>query len=348
MHSKPIIRVVPFQPHCFAFGGFEVQMIAAMESARAAGAEIAPLDFWKREADFDILHFWGLHLQHSETIKWAHAAGKKTVVSALVSYPGWKSWLRRKLSSVIGPARLRNMMLPMIDLITSVNEAQARFLVRTVGVAAEKVAVIPNSVDDVFFEAGGPTEAGAIGIRDYVLCVGNICRRKNQLYLVEACGRLGVPLLLVGNVLTGEEDYGQAVAQAITTNSRFRWIRGLRPGSAELAGAYRNATVFALPSHVEQQPISALEAAASRKALVLAKRPYAGQEFYQHAVLADPRSVDDIARALREALDHPEKCCPPLSVIEQCRRERVGAAYVAVYQRLSESAPRGQALAREA
>ena len=53
-------RVVPFQPHCFAFGGFELQMIAAMDSARAAGADVAPLDFWRREADFDVLHLWAL------------------------------------------------------------------------------------------------------------------------------------------------------------------------------------------------------------------------------------------------------------------------------------------------
>ncbi|MGA2992320.1 MAG: glycosyltransferase family 4 protein, partial [Candidatus Korobacteraceae bacterium] len=324
----------PFQPHCFAFGGFELQMIASMESARAAGADIAPLDFWRREADFDIVHFWGLHQQHHETAKWAHAAGKKVVFSALVNYPGWKSWLRHMVSSMVGPARLRRAMLPIIDLITVVNQAQAQNLVRTVGVAAETVVAIPNSVDDIFFETSGHTESGAIGIRNYVLCVGNICRRKNQLSLIKACRKMSVPLLLVGSVLTGEEDYGQAVAQAIAADSRFRWIRCLRAGSAELAAAYRGATIFALPSHVEQQPISALEAAAGGKALVLADRPYARQELYQNAVLANPRSVDGIARALREALDHPEKHCPPSSVIERCRRERVGAAYMAVYHRL--------------
>jgi hypothetical protein len=57
--SRPVVRVIPAQPHCFAFGGFEIQMLAAMESAWAAGADVAPLDYWRREADFDLLHFWG-------------------------------------------------------------------------------------------------------------------------------------------------------------------------------------------------------------------------------------------------------------------------------------------------
>jgi glycosyltransferase involved in cell wall biosynthesis len=326
------------QPHCFAFGGFEVQMIAAMESARAVGADIAPLDFWRREPDFDVLHCWGLELQHSHTVKWAHAAGKKTVLSALVNYPGWKSWLRYFASFAMGPARLRRAMLAMIDGVTVVNQAQARFLVETVKLPAEKVTVVPNLVEEVFFNACNHADRDVREIRNYVICVGSICRRKNQLALIGACRKLGVPLLLVGSVLTGEEDYGRSVAEAMAAVKSFYWIRSLSPGSVELASAYQGASVFALPSHVETQPISALEAAAARRPLVLAERPYAKQEFYERAVLADPRSIDAIAGAIRRALDQPDAHCPPVAVIEQCRREKVGMAYMSVYQRL---VPRG-------
>jgi glycosyltransferase involved in cell wall biosynthesis len=206
MSLRPVVRVIPFQPHCFAFGGFELQMIGAMDSARAVGVDVAPLDFWRREADFDVLHLWGLDLQHSNTVKWARAAGKKIVLSALANYPGWKSWLRHLASLAVGPARLRRSMLAMIDCVTVVNNAQARYLVGTVGFPAGRVTVVPNLVDDIFFRTSG-AQPGAFGIENYVLCTGNICRRKNQLALVTACRKLGVPLLLVGNVLTGEEEY---------------------------------------------------------------------------------------------------------------------------------------------
>jgi glycosyltransferase involved in cell wall biosynthesis len=338
MLSRPVVRVVPCQPHCFAFGGFEIQMIAAMESAGAAGADVAPLDFWRREADFDVLHIWGLELQHINTVKWARAGGKRTVLSALVNYPTWKSWLRNLASSAAGPARLRRSMLEMIDCVTVVNKAQAQYLVGTVGLRAENVTVVPNLVDEMFFGAREGAEAGAFGIENYVLCVGNISRRKNQLALVSACRKLGVPLLLVGSVLTGEEDYGRAVGEALAISNSFRWIQGLSAGSAELAGAYRGAVVFALPSQSETQPISALEAAASGKPLVLGDLPYARQEVYAHAILANPRSVDAIAEALRTALHQPAAHCPPPAVIEQCRRENVGAAYMAIYQRLTKGA----------
>nr|WP_255550923.1 glycosyltransferase family 4 protein [Granulicella sp. dw_53] len=305
-----------------------------MEAARVAGANIAPLDFWRKEADFEVLHCWGLELQHTNTVKWARTGGKRTVLSALVNYPGWKSWLRHLASLAIGPARLRRPMLAALDCITVVNEAQARYLIGTVKFPAEKVTIIPNVIEDIFFELAHSTHNALFEIENYVLCVGNICRRKNQLALVRACRKLGVPLLLVGNVLTGEENYGLAVAQAMPVGGRQRWIHGLEPGSVELAAAYREGTVFALPSYLEQQPISALEAAAAGKPLVLADLPYARQELYEGAVLADPRSEDSIIRAIRKALDNPEAHCPPTSVMDQCRRLKVGAAYLAIYQRL--------------
>jgi glycosyltransferase involved in cell wall biosynthesis len=334
MISQPVVRVVPFQPHCFAFGGFDLQMIGAMQSAHTAGANIAPLDFWRREADFDVLHLWGLELQHRNTVKWAHLAEKKILLSALVNDPGWQSWLRYIASYVIGPARLRKPMLAQLDSITVVNKQQKQFLVSTIRYPSERVFVVPNIVEDIFFAAPGRADGFEPHIDRYVICVGNICRRKNQLSLIKACKKIGVPLLLVGKVLTGEENYGLAVTEAIANEHSIRWIKGLAPNSAHLAAAYGRATVFALPSYGEQQPISALEAAATRKPLVLADRPYSKQEFYTNAVLANPNSVESIAAAIGKALDRPDAYCPPAAVIEECRREKVGAAYSAIYQKL--------------
>jgi len=341
MASRPVVRVIPAQPHCFAFGGFEIQMLAAMDSARSAGADISPLDFWRREADFDLLHFWGgMTLDNSYTMKWANAGGKKIVLSALVDYPGWRSWLRYLASFATGPARLLKPTLSVLDCITVVNEAQGRYISNTVGFPAEKVTVVPNVVEDIFFGTGDSAKASSVEIENYVLCVGNICRRKKQLSLIAACRKLGVPLLLVGKVLTGEEDYGRAVAEAMSGYRDARWIHWLGHGSAELASTYGHARAFALLSRTEQQPISALEAAASRKPLVLADRPWAKQEFYQHAALADSSSVASITGAIRKVLDNPDSYCPPATVLEKCRKEKVGAAYMAIYQRLVQSGAR--------
>lgn len=328
----PIVRVVPLQPHSFVFGGFELQMIGAMEAARAVGIDAAPLDFWEKDSSFDVLHLWGLSLQHGQTARWAHLAGKRVLVSALVNFPGWKPTLRFIASWLLGPARFLKEMLSCVDGVTVVNEQQKTYIAQNFGFPAERVFVVPNIVDDVFFSA--PEKPGDldIGLDNYVICTGHVCRRKNQLALVQACNRIGVPLLLVGDVLLGEETYGQVVADAIKASTSVRWIKALAPASAQLAMAYKKATAFALPSFIETQPISALEAAATRKPLVLANRSYSKQEFYANAALAEPGSIDSIAKALRKVLDSPERFCPPAEIIERCRRAKIGSSYASAYE----------------
>jgi glycosyltransferase involved in cell wall biosynthesis len=333
--SFPRVRVIPLQPHCLAFGGFEVQMISAMESARSVGADVLPLDFWSRGESFEILHLWGLDLQHRQAIHWGKLAGKKILISALIGYPGWGSRLRFMASYILGPARLRKQILSWVDGVTVVNLQQKLCLIQTYGFPADSIYVVPNIVEDAFFSRGEEKSDFDVGLEDYVICTGNVCRRKNQLSLAGACKSLGVPLLIVGEVLYGEEAYGKALSDLIACSSNIRWIKGLAPASGNLISAYQGALAFALPSFDEQQPISALEAAACGKPLLLADRPYAKQELYANAALANPDSIKSIGDNLRKVLDSPERYSTPINNMEICRRTRVGESYVDVYNKLS-------------
>lgn len=61
------IKFVPLKAHCFAFGGFEIQMLSAMQSVNKLGINASPLNPWSRDVDFDILHCWGLEDAHYNT-----------------------------------------------------------------------------------------------------------------------------------------------------------------------------------------------------------------------------------------------------------------------------------------
>lgn len=330
---SPVVRVLPLQPHCFAFGGFELQMIGAMESARSAGIDIGPLDPWSRHADFDVIHCWGLDAQHLNAVNWARAAQKHIVLSALVGYPTWKALLRRRLPWGRGASEWRTHLLNTVDALTVVSEAQAECLCTMDGVRRECIFVVPNIVADLFLDRWAGLDADRpTDLTDYVLTTGNICPRKNQLALVRACRKIGVPLLLVGDVLTGESAYGDAVDAEIAKADTIRWVRRLPAGSRALAAAYANAKLFALPSYAETQPISALEAVAMGKPVLLANRSYARQEYFANPGLADPKSVESISATLRQMLARPEDFQTPRNVVEACRASAVGAAYAAVYR----------------
>ncbi len=328
----PVVRVLPLQPHCFAFGGFELQMIGAMDSVRSRGLDIRPLDWWSKDDDFDIIHCWGLSAQHENAINWARTAKKKVVISVLVGYPSWTALLRRRLSEAAGLNRWRKRILNLVDAVTVVNQDQADFVCQFGGVAPERVFVIPNIVRESFLNYPKMESRPPSHLAGYILTTGNLCSRKNQLSLVMACRDLGVPLLIIGDVLTGETDYGEAVAREVATSQNIRWIKSLPAGSGELISAYANAKIFALPSYEETQPISALEAVAMEIPILLADRPYARQTYFYKAGLVNPNSVKSISAVLAQMIEQPTLFRDPAIVLDPFRATSVGAAYAAVYK----------------
>ncbi|MBA3565761.1 MAG: glycosyltransferase, partial [Actinobacteria bacterium] len=84
--------------------------------------------------------------------------------------------------------------------VLTVSERTKRDLVQLYGVAPDRVVVTPNGVDPVF----GPRQAAetrpsnSLLQGSYVLAVGAIQPRKNQLAVLEAALAAGVPLVVVG------------------------------------------------------------------------------------------------------------------------------------------------------
>jgi glycosyltransferase involved in cell wall biosynthesis len=330
------VRVLPYQPHCFAFGGFEVQMVDAMRAVREAGIDIGPLDTWRRDADFDVLHVWGLGEMHYPAVYWAKKSGKRVVMTALLPALNTKTRLRNVATRMLGRNQTLRELVSLIDLLVVVNESQAATAKQLFGVPEKKIVEIPNIVDDRYYDANEPSTAFDPTLRNYIICVGNVTPRKNQLRLAQAALAAGVPLLLIGGVLVGEEAYGSALRRLIAQRGSVCWLdQGLPTGSSELVAAYRGSIGFALVSHDETQPISALEAMVSRKPLLLSDRPWARQHLYRGAALADPHSLSSIQAGielLRESTDRPQQ---PADTLECCRSRRVGISYAQAYMRLT-------------
>ncbi len=74
--------------------------------------------------------------------------------------------------------------------VLTVSERTKRDLVELYGVDPERIVVTPNGVDPVFTPGSGA--------HDYVLSVGAIQPRKNQLAALDAANAVGLPLVVVG------------------------------------------------------------------------------------------------------------------------------------------------------
>lgn len=306
-------------------------MLSAIDAVRAAGVEIAPMDVWSRDGAFDILQLWGLEDAHLSAATWGRRAGKRVVLSALLPYLGSRTFVRNLGGRLMGFKRTQMKILSLVDHLVVVNQNQAFAAERLLNFPGDRISVIPNIVEDIYFNDNRVVAGRDFGIEGYLVCTGNICRRKNQLALAQAAIREDAYLLIVGSPLAGEEDYADALAKLILKSEKVKWLRELPAHSPEMRAAYQNSIGFVLISIDETQPISALEAAAMGKPLLLSDMAWAKQSFYRGACLVNPSSLTSIQEGMRRILDRPDIFKVGSGELEKCRRQRVGEAYASVY-----------------
>lgn len=173
-----------------------------------------------------------------------------------------------------------------------------RRCVEHIGAKARSSTLIRNPVDASAFAAADPSLfADAYGLDDYILCVGRIEPRKNQLILAHAAKTLGKAVVFIGH--TEKQAYYDLVRSAAGDMARF--IPRIDPSDPLLKSAFAGASVFCLPSWAEGAPLAALEAAATGVPLVLSGRSSEQEYFGDFAEYVNPADIDAMRSALEKA-----------------------------------------------
>jgi glycosyltransferase involved in cell wall biosynthesis len=176
--------------------------------------------------------------------------------------------------------------------VLTVSERTKRDLVEHYGVTPERVVVTPNGVDPAFRPSRPGEKSPSVDQLQgqYVLAVGAVQSRKNQLAAAEAVSALGLELVVVGP----EKD--RAVADELRR-------RGARlEGYVDidrLAELYRGAACLVQTSAFEGFGLPVIEAMASGTPVVAVREPALVEVAGDAAVLVDePDLADGIRRAL--------------------------------------------------
>jgi len=205
--------------------------------------------------------------------------------------------------------------------------------------AARDVRVIPFGADQ-HAEEGGSAAAGAFaatyGVRDFVLCVGRLETRKNQLMLLEALRDDPCPVVLVGGRFTYNPQYA-ALCRGLHRRGPTLVLDHLAP--AMLAAAFREAAVHCLPSWYELPGLVSLEAAwlGSR----VAASSWGAVEDYLGDTIAylEPDEPESIRRAIASALERdPAPACARAHAFTW---ERTASEVLAAYEEIVPLARRG-------
>lgn len=330
------------------------ERLAAGLKARKIEVVIDP-DNREDPARFDLVHLWNFALP--DLVKFqaerAKAAGKPFVVTTLYEdVPRFhnqsiilaeflKEYVRRGQDPIWYKDHLPSLGLvqpaPRFQNDWVANHADC-LLVNGAGEAAtlqrdypqaRRIAEVHLGCDFAVPGYPGPFER-TYGVKDYVLAVGRIESRKNQLMLLKALEQSELTVVLASGGFTYQPEYDQAVRNF---KRRGRTIIVDRLSPEMLASAYAGAKVHALPSWYELPGLIHIEAGYHGCNLVATDvgttRDYLGSlAFY-----CEPADENSIQRAVEAAYAAPLRS-ETRRMMEQWTIDRMVNETVKVYEEL--------------
>jgi glycosyltransferase involved in cell wall biosynthesis len=198
-----------------------------------------------------------------------------------------------------------------------------------------------NGFDPRFAEPQDPQLfRTAFGIEGrFILNVGNIEPRKNQLGLVRALAGHPVPLVLLGQ----KRDESYAAQVLAEGGSQVRYLGVLDHADPRLASALAACSAFVLPSTLETPGLAALEAAAAGAAVVVTSQGSTRDYFGDAVQYVDHRDLHDIRRGIDKALSGPASPALKAHVASRFGWPRVTERLLEAY-----SVAKGRQVARQA
>lgn len=279
------VCIVPEYPESLMTGGVQVQ---ARETCRAlvkVGVD-AEMFVWSGSRPLaSIYHFIGFP-QHLACVADLMREGGKpyvcTILAGSVRNP-WRIRVARGMFAIskrmFRARRQYYHALAHASAVIAITPADRAVLRQVYRVPNDRLFVVPNGVSEPFRVALPTPWQQVHGEAPFVLCVGAVQPRKNQLLLLRICNELKIPMVLLGAILPGEAIYARQVAEAAKVNAEFggKWVQHLQQDDPLLPSAFAACKAFILLSRSETQPLSVLQAMAARRPILLAQASYTSE-----------------------------------------------------------------------
>jgi glycosyltransferase involved in cell wall biosynthesis len=196
------------------------------------------------------------------------------------------------------------------DRIIAISEQTKRDAIEFFGADESKIDVVYQGCNNIFRQVVSSEAIDEVKKRhnlpeSFLLCVGAIETRKNQLLIIEAIHRGGIdiPVVLIG----GKTKYLEIVEKKIREYSLDKQIVVLNNiSTVELPFIYHAASCFVYPSIFEGFGIPILEALCSGTPVITSKGSCFPESGGEAALYIDPYSPDDLAEKISLVLDNSD------------------------------------------
>lgn len=292
---------VMFATYPMAFhipGGGEIQLLAYQKNLPEYGVDVSLYDPWNPcFLDHDIVHFFSCVGGSSHFCAFIKQLGLPLIVSSSL-------WITEETVDQYPVDEIRHQ-LSYADKIVTNSDMESETLSRVLGIPKNKFVAVYNGVSSEFFDKSDPDlfRKNYKLSRRFVLNVGNIEPRKNQLRLIEAMKSLPeLNLVLIGHC----RDSGYLKQILEIGGDQVIYVGAIPHGSELLRSAYSACDTFVLPSILETPGLAALEAAAQGVPVVITKDGSTLEYFDEGVFYVDPFSCESIIQGIYKAMEQTD------------------------------------------
>jgi len=256
-------------PLAWAEGGFSVQIRQTESELAKLGVNVQWVNRHDTVVpDADIIHYFGAP-SSIITYRAGQSLGFRSVCSILPPHGFFSPslhdyfmrFVHRGIRRGLGPLRTFGRMgmgFEDADAFIMLNEAERNYVSFMYGWELEKCHVIPEGVDDVFFdESVIPERVDGLFYPSY------ICPRKNQVEIARLAKQLKIKVVFAGRAQGEYPDYFNAFENELDGQYAV-WLGDIQD-RRRLASLYRGALGTFLASNYENQGIILLESLACGK-----------------------------------------------------------------------------------
>lgn len=293
-------------------GGFQVQVNRTIEELTTLGIDVVRFDPWSNQLPgVDLVHVFSLEGTLVYHVRHASLHGVPVVTS-----PVFNVFSQSRLSTTLKVRTLSRIPGMFVDYrharevlnastaVIALNEQERGTLRSAFALPDEKLHIVPNGIDERFFDASPALFHEKHSFRGFVLQVGSIEPRKNQLTTIRAVRDEPFELVLIGGVQPGHQGYYEECRRAAGPNVHF--LGHINYDDPLLPSAFAAAAAFVLPSFSEVQPLTLYEASAAGCTLVVSSRVPISNELRDRVTTVPPSRVSSLRSALRRAVREGE------------------------------------------
>ena len=300
-------------------GGLELRIAKTAEELGKIGIEVILFDPWKNQIDdIDICHVFGIDGSSLSHVSRANEKGKAVIISPVLNCFLEKPWqlaLKVKLSQwipgMLGTLAQALAMLKASDRILALNQQERSLLIKSFKLEPQRCLIVPNGINKQFASGDPSLFEEKYKVRDFVLEVGAVVRRKNQLTLIKAMKDLPYTLVIVGEAFSEGDEYMDQCRASAGKNVIF--TGPLSHDDPLLSSAFAAAKLFVLPSYSEVMPSALYEAAVAGCKLIASQNFPVAEEIAAFVPRVDPDNPRELAKLIKREMTTP--CNPRLREI---------------------------------